>query len=124
MPWPWQNSEDPEDAPIGGPGTELRADDAQVRLPTRLTEELLDWVIASLTAILATPEAQELRGQRRWQAMRDALRYADHLYPLTQEGGHDHAHSTRDRVADDRRKRADKLDGSHHDDGDGRYTKV
>lgn len=118
MPWPWQ-TQDPEDAPIGGPGTELRADDARVRPPTRLTEELLDWVIASLTALLATPEAKDLSAQRRFQAMRDALRYADHIYPLTKDGARDHAHATRDRVADDRRERADKLDAAHDDDWNG-----
>lgn len=113
VPWPW-TSKDAEDAPAG-PDSELTAEDALLQPPVRLTEELLDWVIASLTAVLATPEAKEFRLQRRFAVLREALKYADHLYPLTLEGSLDHAHATRDRVAQDRGERA-KLDDSTRDD--------
>jgi hypothetical protein len=74
----------PEDAPIGSPGSEPRADDAQLRTH-KLTQELLDWVIAALSAILATPEVQGTAQRRPRQAISDALKLADHLYPLTLE---------------------------------------
>jgi len=74
----------PEDAPIGSPGSEPRADDAQLRTH-KLTQELLDWVISALTAVLQTPEVQATDQRRPRTALRDALKLADHLYPLTLE---------------------------------------
>lgn len=72
----------PEDAPIGSPGSEPRADDAQLR-PHMLTQELLDWVINALTAVLQTPQVRDHAQKRPREAFLAALRLADYLYPLT-----------------------------------------
>ncbi|MES2156046.1 MAG: hypothetical protein V4510_13010 [bacterium] len=81
---PLFRTRNPEDAPIEGPGSEPRADDAQLRTHM-LTQELLDWVTASLTAVLQTPEVQGADQRRPRQALIDALKLVDHLYPLTLE---------------------------------------
>lgn len=84
MPWPWQK--DPEDAPDGDPAS-LRASHAELRTHA-LTQELLDWLIAALEATLATPQVRDDAASRPRQALRDALKYADYLYPLTLETSH------------------------------------
>ena len=72
----------PEDAPVRGPGSQPSADDAQLRTQ-RLTQELLDWAIAALEAVLSTPELRQVHVQRPRRAFQEALKFADYLYPLT-----------------------------------------
>lgn len=74
----------PEDAPVSGDPASNLADKAQLR-PHTLTKELLDWLIAALEAVIATPTFQGLEQKRPKQALRDALKYADYLYPHTAE---------------------------------------
>lgn len=81
-PFPFKRN--PEDAPNRGPGQDPRAQDAQLGTHT-LTEELLDWLIASLETVLKTPQLRELAGRRVEQSLRDALKQADHLWPVTEE---------------------------------------
>ena len=61
-----------------------RAEDAQTR-PHTLTLELLDWLIAALEAVLQTPQLRDISDRRAVASLRDALKYTDHLYPLTRE---------------------------------------
>lgn len=68
----------PEDAPIGDPASAL------VQRTQPLTLELLDWLINALEAVLTTPELKHA-SKRAQSAMSDALKFADHLYPLTAE---------------------------------------
>lgn len=89
MPLFRREGRNPEDAPGSGDPAQNPAHAAQVRTH-RLTEELLDWLIAALEAVIKTPQVQQVADRRAHQAMRDALKYADHLYPLTLEGHHAH----------------------------------
>jgi hypothetical protein len=100
---PLFRTRNPEDAPIGSPGSEPRANDAQLRTH-KLTQELLDWVIAALSAVLATPEVQATDQRRPRTALRDALKLADHLYPLTLEALDDRDDAPGDRLAQDGRE--------------------
>ncbi len=72
-----------EDAPRG-PGADPLAPPADLH-QHGLTQELQDWLIAALTAVLQTPELNDLANRRTQQAMRDALKFADYLYPHTVE---------------------------------------
>lgn len=101
----------PEDAPIEGPGSEPRASDAQLR-PLRLTQELLDWAIAALETLVATPQVRDLASKRARSAMNDALKFADHLYPLTLEAPH---------AAEEGLKPQDHL-GQHQDGAEARQA--
>lgn len=58
------------------------AEKAAIR-PHTLTEELLDWLLAALEAVIRTPEVQAAAHVRARQSLYDAYKYADHLYPLT-----------------------------------------
>jgi hypothetical protein len=49
-----------------------------------LTVELLDWVIASLEAVLSTPQVADYKRQQ--QALTTALKQADYLYPAAYRG--------------------------------------
>lgn len=53
--------------------------------PHRLTQELLDWGLAALEAVISTPELQTLARARQKQSLLDAYKQLDHLYPLTLE---------------------------------------
>jgi hypothetical protein len=61
------------------PASEPRAEQAQTRPNQPLTRELLDWAIASLEAVLTTPEVPPGRGVA-WR-LSDALKALDLLYP-------------------------------------------
>lgn len=81
MPFPFKRNS--EDAPEGDPAANL-ADTARLR-PHTLTQELLDWLIKALETVIQTNEVQDLAQRRTQQALRDALKYADYLYPHTVE---------------------------------------
>lgn len=53
--------------------------------PQVLTQELLDWGLAALEAIISTPELQALAQSRTKQSVIDAYKQLDRLYPLTRE---------------------------------------
>lgn len=74
----------PEDAPASGDPAQNLAENAQLRTHS-LTEELLDWLIAALEAVIQTPEVRSLAEKRVRTSLHDALKYADHLYPHTAE---------------------------------------
>lgn len=59
--------------------SDLTAEHAQLR-PQHLTQELLDWLISALEAVLSTPESHF---GPRWlhQALTRCLKAADYLYP-------------------------------------------
>lgn len=73
----------PEDAPRG-PGADPLASAANLQ-QHGLTQELLDWLITALESVIKTPEVQDLANRRTQQALRDALKFADYLYPTTVE---------------------------------------
>lgn len=65
---------------------EARADAVEAyRIPTHFTEELLNWATRALTAVLKTDEVREHSAERPAQAVVDALKFLDQLYPLTIE---------------------------------------
>jgi len=71
----------PEPTAAEAPAANL-ADKARLRTQT-LTQELLDWTIAALEAVLKTPQMQALGNDRVRTSFKDALKNADKLYPLT-----------------------------------------
>ena len=99
----------PEDAPESGDPAANLADTAELR-PHALTQELLDWLIAALEAVLRTPQLRELGDRRASTSLRDALKYADHLYPHTvevKERTRDRAHTPSEGLAAYGSERAD-----------------
>jgi hypothetical protein len=57
--------------------------EAPVLRPQKLTQELLDWCITALTAVLGTEQVRCVYDSRNALALRDALKRLDHLYDLT-----------------------------------------
>lgn len=97
---PWFQRENPEDAPAQGDPAPNLAEQAELR-PHKLTEELLDWLLAALEAVIRTPEVRSTGQVRVRQSLHDAYKYADRLYPYTAEAQSraqeaDHAHQVRE----------------------------